>query len=190
MSNNNLPVAVYDQPMPTNNQFDFISKLPPDQQTQIIIEYQRFESALAIENCRSNNSFMVADREHQNKFAQMQYQANQDDQREAMKGRNAVALADKEHANRMEQMDIELQNQKALAEHNTELSVITKLMEEDSKVRASLLARMENSHKELDKEFNTLCESLIRENQAQRQHKRNVAQLHAEWEMKNEIQGI
>lgn len=200
-NNTSLPNANLNTPMTTNDQFDFLASLRPAQFTQIYLEHQRSETALTVERWRLDNSLWLSDKENQNKFEQMQYQANTDYQREAMKGQNAAALADKEHANRMEQiklkhnnqlerMQVELQNHKAIAEFNTELSIIPKLMEEDGKGRTSILARMECSHKDQDKTLYMLRESFVQDRLAKRQHDRQIAQLHAEWELKNEIQGI
>ena len=215
MSNNNLPVSLdtqttpmanqpvpfANQPMLTNNQYDFISKLSPNQQMQILLAQQRNQTELTVEGWRFNNSLMLSDKGHQNTFAQMQFQANADYQLEAMKAQNAAALADKEHLNRkdemllehtneMERKQVDLQNQKAIAESNTEHSIITKLMEEDGKVRTSILNRMESSHKELGKTLSILRESFMQDKLSKRQHDRHIAQLHAEYELKDEIQGI
>ena len=215
MSNNNLPVLsdtqttpmanqpvpFANQPMLTNNQYDFISKLSPNQQMQILLAQQRNQTELTVEDWRLNNNLVLADKGHQNTFAQMQFQANADYQIEAMKAQNAAALADKEHLNRkdqiqlehnneMERMQVDLQNQKAIAESNIKSSIIPKLMEEDSKIRASNLTRMESSHKELGKTLSILRESFMQDKLSKRQHDRHIAQLHAEYELKKEIQGI
>jgi hypothetical protein len=65
-------------------------------------------------------------------------------------------------------------NHIALAEFNTGLSVITTLMEEDGKVRTSMLARTENSDKVRDEAFKMLAGAVIQEKLAQKQHNRDL----------------
>jgi len=85
---------------------EVMARLEPEQQMQLLkiqqqifykLEDQRRQTALELENYRSGNASMLANQEHQNKFAQIQYQADREDQHAAMKEQADVALADKEH---------------------------------------------------------------------------------------------
>lgn len=131
MVDTNTAVANIDTAVTNINPVDLMARLEPEQQMQLLIikqiilfENQRRQTALAVENERLGNSLMLADKGHQNKLAQMQYQADREDQREAMKGQAAETLANKNHENQLERMQVELQNHLALAEFNTGLSVI------------------------------------------------------------------
>lgn len=184
MVDTNTAVANIDTPVPAINPVELMARFEPEQQMQlheiqqrIFFEDQRMQKALTVEHYRSGNALMLADKEHHNKLAQTQYQANREDQRAAMKGQAAVALADRKHGNQLEQMQVELQNHIALAEFNTGLSVITTLMEEDGKVRTSMLARMENSHKVQDEAFKKLTDAVIQEKLAQKQHYRDLEKM-------------
>lgn len=199
--NTNLPTANINTAMTTDDQINFMSSLDSDQQMQFFLEQQRFQTALTVEHWRLENSLMLADKEQQNKLAQIQYQANRDDQREAMKSHNAIALANKERENqlermqveqqnRLEQMQVELQNHKAIAEFNTELSIISKLMEEDGKGRTSILARMECSHKDQDKTLYMLRESFVQDRLAKKQHNRNLEKMQLESLLKRREQYV
>jgi hypothetical protein len=174
---------------------ELMARFEPEQQMQlsiikqnIYLEYQRRQTALEVENWRSENSLMLADKENQNKLVQMQHQANSEDQREAMKGQAAVTLANKNNENQLERMQVELQNHKALAEFNTGLSVNTTLMEENGKVRTSMLTRMENSHKVRDEIFKVQAEAVIQEKLAQKQHKRDLEKMQHESNLKQSEQ--
>lgn len=161
-----------------------MARLEPEQQLQlfrieqgIFLEDQRRHRALELEYYQSGNASILADKEHQNKLAQIRYQADREDQRVAIKGQAAVTLANKEHENQLEQVRVKLQNQMALAEFNTGLSVIPKLMEEDGKGRTSILARMENSHKVRDEVFKMQAGAVIEEKLAQKQHHRDLEKM-------------
>jgi hypothetical protein len=65
----------------------------------------------------------------------------------------------------------------ALAEFNTGLSVITTLMEENGKVRTSMLDRMKSSHNSRDKVHEMLAGALIQEKLAQKQHNRDLEKM-------------
>ena len=138
---------------------------------------QRRQTALELENYRSDNASMLANQEHRNKLSEIQYHADRDDQRAAMQGQTAAALANKNHENQLELMQVELQNNIALVEFNTGLSFITTLMEEDGKVRSSMLSRMENSHKVRDEIFKMQAGAVIQERLAQKQHKRDLEKM-------------
>jgi hypothetical protein len=179
------------------NPVELMARLEPEQQMQffkieqeIFLEYQRRQTALAVENGRLENSLRLADKEHQNKLVQIQHQANSEDQREAMKGQAAVTLANKNNENQLERMQVELQNHKALAEFNTGLSVNTTLMEENGKVRTSMLTRMENSHKGRDEIFKMQAAAVIQEKLAQKQHKRDLEKMQHESNLKQSEQYI
>jgi hypothetical protein len=177
------------------NPVDFMARLEPEQQKQLFkiqgaidFEYQKRQTSLDIENSRLVNSQWLANQEHQNKLSEIQYQADREDQRVAMKGQTAAALADKNHENQLERMQVELQNQMTLAEHNTGLAVITTLMEENGKVRISALTRMEQSHMVRDEIFKMHTEALIQEKQAQKQHKRDLEKMQHESNLKQSEQ--
>lgn len=163
---------------------ELMARFEPEQQLQLFKIYekislhdQRRQTALELENHRSRNSWMLTDKEHQNKLAQIQYQENREDQRAATKGQAAVELADRKHGNQMERMQVELQNHIALAEVTTKLSVITTLMEENGKVRTSMLARMENSHEVRDEVFKMQVGAVIQEKLDQKQHHRDLEKM-------------
>src|ERR1035437_3915931 len=99
------------------NPVELMAKLEPYQQMQLLkiqqkifLEAQRRQTALAVENYRSENSLMRADKEHQDKLVQIQYQSDREDQREAMKEQTAAALSNNEHENQLGRMQVELQN--------------------------------------------------------------------------------
>jgi hypothetical protein len=181
--------------MPATYSTELVPRLPPEQQWQldqiwqginlsIHLEEQRMKTALAVETQRSQNAFSLANQEHQNKLDQIHYQANRDDQREAMKAQSAATQAKQTHEHQLERMQVELQNSMALAEFKTGLSVITTLMEEDGKVRTSMLARMENSHEVRDDVFKMLAGAVIQEKLAQKQHKRDMEKMQLESSLK------
>ena len=177
------------------NPVELMAKLEPYQQMQLLkiqqkifLEAQRRQTALAVENYRSENSLMRADKEHQDKLVQIQYQSDREDQREAMKEQTAAALSNNEHENQLGRMQVELQNHMALAEFNTGLSVITTLMEEDGKVRTSILARMENSHKVRDEVFKMQVGTITQEKMAQKQHNRDLEKMQLESSLKQSEQ--
>lgn len=184
MTDTNTALTTVDIAVPNINPVELMARLEPEQQLQlfkieqnIFLQEQRRQTALELENHRSRNSWMLADKEHQNKLAQTQYQADREDQRAAMKGRDAVTLANTEHGNQLERMQVELQNHIALAEVTTKLSVITTLMEENGKVRTSTLARMEKSHEVRDEVFKMQVGAVIQEKLAQKQHRRDMEKM-------------
>lgn len=166
------------------NTVDLMVRLKPEQQLQlykieqgIFLEGHRRQGALELENYRSGNALMLADKENQNKLTQIHYQSDREDQRVVMKEQTAAALANNEHENQLGRMQVELQNHMILGEFKTGLSVITTLMEEDGKVRTSMLARMENSHQVRDEVFKMQAGAVIQEKLAQKQHYRDLEKM-------------
>jgi hypothetical protein len=111
MTDSNTAMTTIDTVEPNINPVELMARLEPEQQLQlfeikqgIFLQEHRRQTALELENHRSRNSWMLAGQEHQNKLAQIQYQADREDQRAAMKDQAAVTLANKEHENKVERM--------------------------------------------------------------------------------------
>ena len=183
-TNTNLTTIDTDTTLTNITSVELMARFEPEQQLQLsTIEHNIFlqerirQTALELENHRSRNAWILANQEHQNKLSQTQYQADREDQREAMKAQSSATQAKQTHEHQLERMQVELQNHIALAETTTKLSIITTLMEEEGKVRTSMLARMKNSHEVLDEVFKMRDEAVIQEKLAQKQHHRELEKI-------------
>lgn len=184
MTDTNTALIPVDTAVANINPVELMARFEPEQQLQlfkiqqsIFLQNQKRQTALELENYRSRNSWMLNERKHQNELAQIKYQADREEQQTALKAQVTVALADKAHSNQLEQMQLELQNKMAFAEFTTGLSVVTMLMEEDSKVRTSILARMANSHAVREEKSKMLYEAVIHEKRVQKQHLRDLEKM-------------
>ena len=101
-----------------------------------------------------------------------------------MKAQWAATQAKQTHENQLERMRVEHQNDLALVKTNAQLSIPLKLMEEDGKVRTSMLDRMKDSHNSRDKVHEKLADAVIQEKQAQNKHKRDLEKMQLESSLK------
>lgn len=177
MVDNNTGLTIIDP-------IEVMAKLEPEQQMKlfkiqekIFIEDRKNQRAVDVENMRLQNALILADKEHQNKLTQLQYQANNEVELTAMKSQAAVALTNNERENKI-----------ALADFNSKLAVTTTLMEENCNMRASMIARIENSHKVRDDIYKKQIEAVIQEKLAQKQHKRDLEKMYHESNLKKSEQ--
>ena len=101
-------------------------------------------------------------------------EADREDDRERLKARHALELEHEKHMHRLDEMQMELNNRARLMGVELGIATVQKLMDEDTKRRASLNQQFEQRSNLRSEVFKMLAGAVIQEKLAQRQHQRDM----------------